>query len=192
MTGPTTNDRRRIALLVGEDLETEHVSETEQKVKSCPHCKEHWSKLRRSLDALDGVADQRQVSLEDSVWPELSQKIIARKNRALRREERLNAWVPALACAAACMALFSLTSMPGNSPNATQYSAGTFSPASYSIPTTTVDNSLVPAPSSHPFYQDAPGTYFGSPDMTAQPKKQSVTMPNLLDSPSKSVSTDRR
>ncbi|WP_145365015.1 hypothetical protein [Stratiformator vulcanicus] len=111
-TLPSDMDRRDIALLAGDDLEDTQVEPVRSKVDSCPHCKNHWNEVTRSLEVLESTAEDVTPSIEDSVWPEVSNRI--RRTRNIRPSQSEAArWVPAMSFAAACIALFAVTSMPG-------------------------------------------------------------------------------
>jgi hypothetical protein len=117
MTAPDEIDRRRIALLWGDDLEGSYVAETEQKVSSCPKCKAHWERICEASSALRESADgSHPMGVGDSIWPSVRRKLDAARVRRARDPEgagsNFNGWVPALTVAAACLALFAVTSAP--------------------------------------------------------------------------------
>ncbi|MCY2964163.1 MAG: zf-HC2 domain-containing protein [Planctomycetota bacterium] len=140
--------RADLALLAGNDLDAATRLEVERHVVTCPECRAHWQELQSSQQALEqsrGTAVV--VSLEtSSVWVDVQRQIRVVDERSRRGSWR--GWLPAVAMAAACLAVILITSdilrestVPPEFTRQPAYSAGT--PVSFS--TSSAQPTIVPA-----------------------------------------------
>lgn len=94
--------KTQLALLIGNDLEPHRALEIQEHLVQCGGCREHFSRLRSCLDALQGSPAGAWSQEQESLWPGLS----ARLPKTLERPHRLSGWAPSLAVAAACTVMF--------------------------------------------------------------------------------------
>ena len=100
--------KAEIALWVGNDLNESAERSLRRHLSRCLGCRKHWRRMKASLRMLQ-EADEVPSTTEDvSLWPRLSAKLSAAEEQNARRS-RFNGWVPALAVAAACLAMISLS-----------------------------------------------------------------------------------
>lgn len=102
-----------MALHVGQDVDGGSAgggsaAELRQHIAGCPSCRQHWYGLQQSQRALR--SPQTEVVSRGSLWPGISARLPA------RREPSFNGWIPALAMAAACLAVFALSANPSAEP----------------------------------------------------------------------------
>lgn len=103
--------KSRVALAVGNDLSGTELELLEKQIKNCEQCRSQYEELQRSYDALQNQFDSAPVpSLQDSVWPQVSAKIAARRKR--NRPTRFNFLLPTLTTVACCLALLLVTNSP--------------------------------------------------------------------------------
>jgi hypothetical protein len=114
MSGLNELMRSQIALLAGDDLEDdEQIREVRSSIESCPHCRQHWVRLRGCIDVLDRAGRSADGAAVPSLWPAIGSRL--QKTSCVRRD-RFNGWVPALSMAAACIALLIAGQMDTVSP----------------------------------------------------------------------------
>ncbi|MCA9004393.1 MAG: hypothetical protein KDA70_03895 [Planctomycetaceae bacterium] len=117
--------KSRVALAVGNDLSDDELKLLEKQLKNCEQCRSQYDQLQKSYEALQNQFDSAPVpSLQDSVWPQVSAKIAARRRK--NRPTRFNVLLPTLTTIACCLALMLVT----NKPRLEQQS---FAPATESI-----------------------------------------------------------
>ena len=103
--------KSRVALAVGNDLAGEELELLEKQLNSCDQCRAQYEELQKSYSALQQQLDSAPVpSLQDSVWPQVSAKIAARRRR--NRPTRFNFLLPTLTTVACCLALLLVTGQP--------------------------------------------------------------------------------
>jgi hypothetical protein len=103
--------KSRVALAVGNDLAGEELELLEKQLNSCDQCRAQYEELQKSYAALQQQLDSAPVpSLQDSVWPQVSAKIAARRRR--NRPTRFNFLLPTLTTVACCLALLLVTDRP--------------------------------------------------------------------------------
>lgn len=102
MSSLNERSKRQIALLAGDDLAASQADEARRNVESCPHCREHWARMRGCLNTLERVGKLSSPMSQASLWPVLESRLAPASPRG---PARFNGWVPALSMAAACIAL---------------------------------------------------------------------------------------
>lgn len=103
--------KSRVALAVGNDLSDTELVLLEKQLKNCDVCRAQYEELQKSYDALQNQFDNAPVpSLQDSVWPKVSAKIVA--NRHKNRPTQFNFLLPTLTTVACCLALMLVTNSP--------------------------------------------------------------------------------
>jgi hypothetical protein len=106
--------KSQIALLAGDDLEDEEeIRDVRRSIESCPHCRQHWVRLRGCVDVLDRAGRSTERVSSPSLWPSIGSRL---QRTSYVRRDRFNGWVPALSMAAACIALLVAGQMDGFSP----------------------------------------------------------------------------
>ncbi|HAH45551.1 MAG TPA: hypothetical protein DCM07_11980 [Planctomycetaceae bacterium] len=145
--------KSRVALAVGNDLSGTELKLLEKQLQNCEQCRLQYEQLQKSYEALQNQFDSAPVpSLQDSVWPQVSAKIAARRRK--NRPTRFNVLLPTLTTVACCLALMLVT----NNPRPDQQ---TFAPASESIhPVNVLDNHNF----SNVNLRDFPDQQWGSPE----------------------------
>jgi hypothetical protein len=103
----------QIALLAGDDLEDEQTAEVRRSIESCPHCRQHWVRLRGCVDVLERVGRSGEAVSGPSLWPAIESRL---QRTVSVRPGKFNGWVPALSMAAACVALLVAGQMDGLAP----------------------------------------------------------------------------
>jgi hypothetical protein len=94
-----------IALWIGEDLpDRDRREELRRHVSACASCRQHYRRLKGTLQVLEHADREQTYDVSDSVWPALSQRIEQQAESGLRRA-RFNGWLPFVAMTAACVAL---------------------------------------------------------------------------------------
>lgn len=117
--------KSRVALAVGNDLSGEELELLEKQLKNCDQCRAQYEQLQKSYSALQQQLDSAPVpSLQDSVWPQVSAKIAARRRG--NRPTRFNFLLPTLTTVACCLALLLVTDRP-------RYDQSQYPPAAESI-----------------------------------------------------------
>ncbi len=98
--------RSQIALWIGDDLEEPIRLEIERHLAFCPDCRDHWKRMKVSLQVLHDSGEFMLETPCDSVWPGLATRLqsVDRRSQAVA-SERL---VPAIAVIALCLAMISL------------------------------------------------------------------------------------
>lgn len=149
--------KSRVALAVGNDLSGEELELLEKQLKNCDQCRAQYEELQKSYSALQQQLDSAPVpSLQDSVWPQVSAKIAARRRK--NRPTRFNFLLPTLTTVACCLALLLVTGQP-------RYEASPYPDAAESIhPSAPVgwmgnDPNLSPVDNT---VRDFPGQQWGS------------------------------
>lgn len=94
--------RKKLALLVGDDLGDEERRRVESHVRACPTCRERWASLRSSRDAMLSAFDAEDCPL--ALWPSVRSRIESSELR-IRVQPR---WLPAGAMIAASVAIFTM------------------------------------------------------------------------------------
>lgn len=103
--------KSRVALAVGNDLSEAELVLLEKQLKNCEQCRSQYEELQKSYDALQNQFDSAPVpALQDSVWPKVSAKIVARRRR--NRPTQFNFLLPTLTTVACCLALLLVTNSP--------------------------------------------------------------------------------
>ncbi|QDT40945.1 hypothetical protein Pan241w_10040 [Gimesia alba] len=103
--------KSRVALAVGNDLSGAELDLLEKQLKNCEQCRSQYEELQKSYEALQKQFDSAPVpSLQDSVWPQVSAKIAARRRR--NRPTQFNFLLPTLTTVACCLALLLVTNSP--------------------------------------------------------------------------------
>ncbi|QDT90904.1 anti-sigma factor family protein [Gimesia algae] len=103
--------KSRVALAVGNDLSDDELRLLEKQLKNCEQCRSQYDQLQKSYEALQNQFDSAPVpSLQDSVWPQVSAKIAARRRKS--RPTRFNALLPILTTVACCLTLLLVTNSP--------------------------------------------------------------------------------
>ena len=103
--------KSRVALAVGNDLSDAELKLLEKQLKNCEQCRSQYEQLQKSYEALQNQFDSAPVpSLQDSVWPQVSAKIAARRRK--NRPTRFNVLLPTLTTVACCLALMLVTNKP--------------------------------------------------------------------------------
>lgn len=90
--------RLSIALSVGGDLDDDGEWELSAHLESCEDCRRYRAKLQADLPTL-AVAQETPRRLHDSVWPDLVERLPARRTRRL---PEFNGWFAAIAVCIAC------------------------------------------------------------------------------------------
>ncbi|QDV49066.1 anti-sigma factor family protein [Gimesia fumaroli] len=109
--------KSRVALAVGNDLSEAELRLLEKQLKNCEQCRSQYEELQQSYEALQKQFDNAPVpSLQDSVWPQVSAKIVARRRR--NRPTQFNFLLPTLTTVACCLALLLVTNSPQTDPPA--------------------------------------------------------------------------
>lgn len=98
--------RANIALWVGDDLDDSAERDLRRHVVDCPACHEYWHDMKTGLQILQD-SQGRAKSTGKSLWPSLATALVPEHQYA-SRPSRFNGWVPAVAVAAACLAMISL------------------------------------------------------------------------------------
>ena len=93
--------RNAIALKAGCDLDPVAQRELKQHLHECPHCRQHHREMLSSMKALQFAESQTDMIESESLWPEVSLRIRARRPGA--RPQRFNGWIPAAGVLAACL-----------------------------------------------------------------------------------------
>ncbi len=97
-----------IALWVGNDLDESAERSLRRHLAKCPGCRKHWRKMKASLRMLQENDEDLSETRDISLWPRLS-VALATAEEQNAHGSRFNGWVPALAVAAACLAMISLS-----------------------------------------------------------------------------------
>ncbi|MBA3316270.1 MAG: hypothetical protein M3552_06690 [Planctomycetota bacterium] len=113
MNGLSELVKNQIALLAGDDLENEQTADVRRSIESCPHCRQHWVRLRGCVDVLDRVGRSEGPVSGESLWPAVESRL---QRTVSVRPGKFNGWVPALSMAAACIALLAAGQLDGVSP----------------------------------------------------------------------------
>ncbi|MFK7777506.1 MAG: hypothetical protein QM501_05225 [Gimesia sp.] len=144
--------KSRVALAVGNDLSNAELILLEKQLKNCKQCRTQYEELQKSYDALQNQFDNAPVpSLQDSVWPQVSAKIAARRHK--NRPTQFNFLLPTLTTLACCLALLLVT----NSPQSEQQY---FVSPSSSLPVGSLGNDNLSTIKSNHFIENQ----WGSPD----------------------------
>lgn len=94
-----------IALWIGEDLaDRGRREELRRHVSRCAGCRQHYRRLKGTLQVLEHADREQTYDVSDSVWPELARRIEQQSDPGSRRA-RFNGWFPFVAMTAACVAL---------------------------------------------------------------------------------------
>ncbi|WP_298860958.1 hypothetical protein [uncultured Gimesia sp.] len=119
--------KSRVALAVGNDLSDAELVLLEKQLKSCNLCRSEYEELQKSYDALQNQFDNVPVpSLQDSVWPQVSAKIAARRRK--NRPTQFNFLLPTLTTVACCLALMLVTNSPQTEQPVFPPSSGSYGP----------------------------------------------------------------
>ncbi|WP_339729591.1 hypothetical protein [uncultured Gimesia sp.] len=103
--------KSRVALAVGNDLSDAELRLLEKQLQNCEQCRSQYDELQKSYEALQKQFDSAPLpSLQDSVWPQVSAKIAARRRR--NRPTQFNFLLPTLTTVACCLALLLVTNSP--------------------------------------------------------------------------------
>lgn len=113
MNGLSELVKNQIALLAGDDLEDEQTADVRRSIETCPHCRQHWVRVRGCVDVLDRVGRSEEPMSGESLWPAIESRL---QRTVSVRPGKFNGWVPALSVAAACVALLVAGQMDGISP----------------------------------------------------------------------------
>jgi hypothetical protein len=113
--------RALLALWVGRDLHDDAQTTVRQHLAECPCCRRHWQGLQSGQWALEQSRSlpRETTGNTDSLWPVLHARMRSQQQNAMRPAnwQRMNAWLPVGALAAACLAIVfaAQTSPPYNS-----------------------------------------------------------------------------
>ena len=100
--------KAEIALWVGNDLDESTERSLKRHLSQCLSCRKHWRRMKATLRMLQEADEVPSATEVGSLWPRLSAALSAADDQNARRS-RFNGWVPALAVAAACLAMISLS-----------------------------------------------------------------------------------
>ncbi|MAT15827.1 MAG: hypothetical protein CMJ46_11235 [Planctomyces sp.] len=111
----TKHYQTELALLVGDDLSEAEAVEVYRHLSTCPECRAHLQKLRKSQNALSEYA------LETSASPKVDlrarvQKSLPTPAQIQRRHRILHNWAPAATVVVACTLLFMVMSPEQSTP----------------------------------------------------------------------------
>lgn len=93
--------RLHIALDVGDDLDSSAAAELERHLAECAECRDYRRCAAGTLDSLHDETAEAPGELQDSLWPDLLEKLPPRPGRV----PDFNGWWVALAVSAACVAI---------------------------------------------------------------------------------------
>jgi anti-sigma factor RsiW len=94
--------RRKIALLVGDDLPGGETSAVEQHLRRCPACREYFTDLTRAREAMLDTAVPDRVLAHRPLWPALCHRL---DSGPAATGSRVSGWLPVGALAAASLAI---------------------------------------------------------------------------------------
>ncbi len=139
--------KSRVALAVGNDLSDAELLLLEKQLKNCEQCRSQYEELQKSYDALQSQFDSAPVpSLQDSVWPKVSAKIVARRRK--NRPTQFNILLPTLTTVACCLALLLVTNSPQAEREVFQPSTSSIRPVGFlgNQNLSTIDNTIQNSP----------------------------------------------
>lgn len=100
--------KSQIALLVGNDLEPRTAATLRRHLDACPCCRDQAQSLTSCIDVLQSDASTPWNTEPGSLWPGLQVRLASQ--RPVEKPHRMNGWAPALAVAAAGLAMVWFTS----------------------------------------------------------------------------------
>lgn len=98
-------NRRRLALHVGQETGATLPEDLRRSLASCPQCRAHYEQLIHSQRALRLVQEDEACLLTRSLWPELAPRLTTRPVREPWQQRFRRQLVPAFSLTAACLAL---------------------------------------------------------------------------------------
>ncbi len=98
-------NRRRLALHVGQETGATLPENLRRSLASCPQCRAHYEQLMHSQRALRLVQEDEGCLLTRSLWPELAPRLATRPVREPWQQRFRRQLVPAFSLTAACLAL---------------------------------------------------------------------------------------
>ena len=94
--------RRKLALMVGDDLPGTETVYVEQHLRHCPACREYYADLSRTREAMLQTAVADQSPEYSSLWPALGDRLDSARSAA---SSRFSQWLPVGALAAVSLAI---------------------------------------------------------------------------------------
>ncbi|MCA8982284.1 MAG: hypothetical protein KDA76_00870 [Planctomycetaceae bacterium] len=133
-------NRRRLALLAGQDAVAPLPEDLRRILANCPHCREHYEQLQISQRVLEQMQEDAGCVLSRSLWPELAPRLVSRPPQSPWLGRFKQRFIPAFSLTAACLALL-MVFLDGNSLAPRTYRTAVTTGESYSpLPLVTVGN----------------------------------------------------
>ena len=135
--------RSLIALWVGDDLDPSDEQTLKQHVLHCEECQTHFARMKASMTVLQQFDGGSGTDLDNSVWPDVSHRIVSQSKAPSRRPPaRGRIWVATLAVAAALVVMVSFSIAPVVSPH--DLSSEMLTRASYAETDRSLDDAVYP------------------------------------------------